>query len=157
MNALLDFLWRMNPFERFTNFCSSLIVVLTFFSMIYPPLRKKIKGFFVDRKNIKSLDEYKESMDKRFSILEQSMEQNKDVNITVLHDRLYSECTKCIENGQVSFSSFDNITHLYEAYSRLGGNGTGSVLYKKVASLPLVRDGIDIHVNNNNKKEGSND
>lgn len=143
MHPLLYFLWRLHPFEHFTDFCSSLIVVMTFFSMIYPPTRKKIKGFFVDRKNIKNLDDYKEMMDKRFLILENSLDQNKDANLTILHDRLFSECSKYIELGHVTFSQFDNITHIYKAYSRLGGNGTGAALYKKVASLPIVRDGWD--------------
>lgn len=146
MHTFLDFLWRLHPFEHFTDFCSSLIVVMTFFSMIYPPTRNKIKGFFTDRKNIKNFENYREAMDKRFDILEKSLEQNNDANLTILHDRLFSECSKYIELGHVTFSQFDNITHIYEAYSRLGGNGTGTALYKKVASLPLVRDGLDSNI-----------
>jgi hypothetical protein len=144
MHTFLDFLWRLHPFEHFTDFCSSLIVVMTFFSMIYPPTRKKIKGFFTDRKNIKNIENYKETMEKRFIVLKNAMDQNKEANLTILHDRLFSECTRCINNGCVTFSQFDNITHIYEVYSKLGGNGTGNVLYKKVSSLPMVRDGFDI-------------
>ena len=143
MNTFLDFLWRIHPFEHFTDFCSSLIVVMTFFSMIYPPTRKKIKGFFTDRKNIKNIENYKETVEKKFVVLEQEMEQAKEANLTMLHDRLYSECSKYIDLGHVTFSQFDNIRHIYESYSRLGGNGTGTALYKKVASLPMVRDGWD--------------
>lgn len=143
MHVLLDFLWRMHPFEHFTDFCSSLIVVMTFFSMIYPPTRKKIKGFFTDRKNIKNIENYKETVEKKFVVLEQAMDQAKEASLTMLHDRLYSECSKYIDLGHVTFSQFDNLRHIYEAYSRLGGNGTGTALYKKVASLPMVRDGWD--------------
>lgn len=157
MHTFLDFLWRLHPFEHFTDFCSSLIVVMTFFSMIYPPTRKKIKGFFTDRKNIKNIENYKDTMDKRFIVLENAMDQTKEANLTILHDRLFSECTKCISNGFVTFPQFDNITHIYEVYSKLGGNGTGSVLYKKVSSLPMVRDNFDIDSSHKDSKGDIND
>ncbi len=57
--------------------------------------------------------------------------------LAVLHDRLYIECGKCIEQEYISLDDMENIKHLYSAYSALGGNGTGTALYNRAMALEL--------------------
>lgn len=61
----------------------------------------------------------------------------KDGVLSVLHDRLYQECDRYIQRGSIDAVGLKNIEHLYESYHALGGNGTGSELYKRAKVLPL--------------------
>lgn len=57
--------------------------------------------------------------------------------LAVLHDRLYIECGKCIEQEYITLDEMENIKHLYGAYTALGGNGTGTALYNRAMALEL--------------------
>lgn len=57
--------------------------------------------------------------------------------LAVLHDRLYLECSKCIEQEYITLGEMENIKHLYGAYAALGGNGTGTALYNRAMALEL--------------------
>lgn len=57
--------------------------------------------------------------------------------LALLHYRLYTECERFIEAGEITKDDLLNIEHLYEAYHALGGNGTGTELYNRVRKLKI--------------------
>ena len=79
--------------------------------------------------------------------LKQERAENEAVKtamVAMLHDRLFQCCRYHIKNGYIpldeSESALDNLRMLYETYAALGGNGTGTELYKRVVALP-IREG----------------
>lgn len=60
-----------------------------------------------------------------------------DAIIALLHDRLYSLCTEYIDRGSIDYDELRNLGYIYQAYTKLGGNGTGAELYRRAKSLPI--------------------
>lgn len=56
--------------------------------------------------------------------------------LALLHSELYKECESCEQKGYATTDDLKNIEYIYEPYHNLGGNGTGTVLYERVKSLP---------------------
>lgn len=56
--------------------------------------------------------------------------------VALLHDRLYSACSFFIARGYCTLEDRNNLEYLYRPYKELGGNGTGTALYKKCLELP---------------------
>ncbi|MFW7373899.1 hypothetical protein [Vagococcus fluvialis] len=71
----------------------------------------------------------KASVDTRLSNLEHA-------NLAMLHNKIYVQCAKHLEEGFISIADLDDLDYLFNAYKNLGGNGTGEILYNKVKALP---------------------
>lgn len=54
----------------------------------------------------------------------------------ILRDRIIQAFNHYAEKGFCPIYARDNITHMYEAYHNLGGNGTITELYEKLLNLP---------------------
>ncbi len=65
----------------------------------------------------------------------------KAAMVAILHDRLFQCCRHHIKNGYIPIDEsegiLDNLELLHNTYTALGGNGTGTELYKRTRSLPL--------------------
>ena len=57
--------------------------------------------------------------------------------LAMLHDRIFQSCKHFIEKESIGIDELKNIEYLYNAYHDLGGNGTGTELYKRVKNLTL--------------------
>ena len=55
----------------------------------------------------------------------------------ILHDLLYKDCAAYIAAGEISPDDLENLTLMYETYHALGGNGTGTTLYKRCQKLAI--------------------
>ena len=82
-----------------------------------------------------------------FSFLWKKVKEQKDENDAVkegvkslLHDRLYQACTHYVAQGWIDTESLHNLDYLYNAYHKLGGNGTGTNLYNRAKALPLEEE-----------------
>lgn len=137
--VILNTVRDMHIFEHFTGFLSSIMVVITFFSMVYPKTRKVIMEYFKDKSNVKSINELKKDVSHKLAVTTDRVQTIQYATVTLLHDRLYDGCTKAIHRGYTTVYELDNIRHLYDAYHSLGGNGTGTDLIKRVLSLPLQK------------------
>lgn len=60
--------------------------------------------------------------------------------VAILHDRLYQECTRLLKQSWSDVDTMKNLEHIYNAYSVLGGNGTGTELYNRAKALPYKED-----------------
>ena len=70
----------------------------------------------------------------------------KTAMIAMLHDMLFQSCQYYIKLGHIPLEDservLDNLEMLYNAYSALGGNGTGTAIYKRTKELPLAAENI---------------
>lgn len=74
--------------------------------------------------------------------LEKKNDENdalKDGIIALLHDRLFQSGMYFLSKGEINVSELDNIRDMYEAYHRLGGNGTGTEIFERVQELELKK------------------
>jgi len=63
----------------------------------------------------------------------------KEGLVAILHDRLFQSGMYFIEKGEITVSALDNIEGIYNAYHKLGGNGTGTEIYERVRELELKK------------------
>ena len=147
MQPLFKLIFDMHPFKHFVDFCSSLIVVLTCISLIYKPTRDRIMKFFTNKKAVQNIEADKKELIQRMNQIEaqlKAFDEKSDMRdlstVTLLHDRLYTACERALKIGKITVYNLDNIEHLFQEYHRLGGNGTGTELYKRVKNLPIVTE-----------------
>ena len=57
--------------------------------------------------------------------------------LALLHDRIYTECYRFMELGYITRDGLRNLNYLYKTYHVMGGNGTGTELYKRACALPI--------------------
>ena len=60
-----------------------------------------------------------------------------DAVLALLHDRIYTECYRFMELGYITRDGLRNLNYLYKTYHVMGGNGTGTELYKRACALPI--------------------
>lgn len=58
--------------------------------------------------------------------------------LALLHNEIYRISEKAIKEGSITSDELDNLTCLYEPYRKMGGNGTGEILYTKAKNLVTV-------------------
>lgn len=110
---------------------SKVLIVATALLFAYKTLKEgyAILITFLEKKqaivrNDKCVDEMKDQIDAiRAGVL------------ALLHFRLYAECERVIEAGYCSVEEWEDIEHLYASYTPLGGNGTGTIIYKTARDI----------------------
>ena len=75
----------------------------------------------------------------------QKREDKKDAKTKMIlglgHDRLLYLCIKYIERGSITHDELENLhEYLYNPYLELGGNGTITLLMKKIDLLPVTKN-----------------
>ena len=89
-----------------------------------------VYGFLKMKYN--KMKEDKVSVDTRLSNLEKA-------NLAMLHNKIYVQCANHLQEGFISIADLDDLDYLFNAYKKLGGNGTGETLYNKVKALPNIK------------------
>lgn len=54
----------------------------------------------------------------------------------LLRSELFEKCDNAVNKGWISYSELSNIEYVYDAYHRLGGNGTGTTAFEEAKKLP---------------------
>ncbi len=76
---------------------------------------------------------------KRLQVRFKEQEQIKEGLVAILHDRLFQSGMYFLGKGEISVHELDNIEGMYNAYHKLGGNGTGTEIYERVKELELKK------------------
>lgn len=63
----------------------------------------------------------------------------KEGLVAILHDRMYQSGMYFLEQGEITTSQLRNLEKLYDAYHKLGGNGTGTEIFERVQELELKK------------------
>ena len=83
------------------------------------------------------IDKVMDEIDEHFK---EDVEEQRAIKYGVLslsHYILYKQCQDLIRRGYITISELDDLEHLYSGYSALGGNGTGTKLFKDCKNLPI--------------------
>ena len=60
----------------------------------------------------------------------------------LLHDRIYSECEKQLQQDFIRRDDYENLQYLYKPYRALGGNGTCERLMNEIDKIPIKGESI---------------
>lgn len=71
----------------------------------------------------------------KYEIKEQEL--IKEGVMAILHDRIYQSCQLYINREYCTVEDMKNLEYLYKSYHDLGGNGTGTELYKRCCKLSI--------------------
>ncbi len=68
----------------------------------------------------------------------------KEGILAMLHDRLYQEGERLLLQEHCTIEERKNIEYIYQAYHKLGGNGTGTEIYNRVmaSSITNTKEGM---------------
>ena len=77
---------------------------------------------------------------KRIKAQDDERKAIKEGLLAILHDRLYQACQHFMAQGWIDASGLKNIEYLYKSYHALGGNGTGTELYRRVMALSIKQE-----------------
>lgn len=77
---------------------------------------------------------------KRIKAQEEERKAIKEGLLAILHDRMYQACQHFMAQGSIDASGLKNVEYLYKSYHALGGNGTGTELYRRVMALPIRQE-----------------
>jgi len=97
----------------------------------------------------KDSKEIRESIVNLTNVLEDEIEERKeeskqlkklsdDMDRAILHDALYFDCKRAIDNKCVTLYELENIESLFNAYKTVHGNGTIEKMFNKVSKLPII-------------------
>lgn len=92
-------------------------------------------------KKNKQLDELlvgQKELGTRLDAIEKQGNLRQEASIASLHDRIYSGYEIILKRGAVTMKELNNMSHLWDAYSRLGGNGTGKKMYERILEMPVI-------------------
>lgn len=65
------------------------------------------------------------------------MERITDSDLILLKDRILQSCRYFLNKGEISLGARENITEMYHCYERMGGNGTGKLIYDQTMKLKV--------------------
>ncbi|MFZ8765627.1 hypothetical protein [Enterococcus diestrammenae] len=77
-------------------------------------------------------------LDTRLDALEMQGNLRQEASLASLHDRIYASYEVILKRGAVTIKELNNISHLWKAYSALGGNGTGKKMYERICAMPVI-------------------
>lgn len=65
-------------------------------------------------------------------------QKQSEMLMGLAHDRIVRLGSSYIEAGEVTMQELDDFNcYLYEPYAKLGGNGTGEMIWRRVNELPV--------------------
>lgn len=77
-------------------------------------------------------------LDHRLDVIEEQGNLRQEASLASLHDRIYASYEVILKRGAVTMKELNNMSHLWKAYSELGGNGTGHVMYERICAMPVI-------------------
>ena len=57
--------------------------------------------------------------------------------MAILHNKIYTLGKQYIEQEYITLADLKDFEYLYNAYHKLGGNGTGTEIFERVKDLPI--------------------
>ncbi len=59
--------------------------------------------------------------------------------LAILHDSIFRTYKLCSNANSITLEELEDLDYLYKPYHALGGNGTGTELYKRIKSMPIQK------------------
>ena len=61
----------------------------------------------------------------------------KEGVLAILHNKIYTLGKQYIQQGYITLSDLKDFEYIYDAYHKLGGNGTGTEIFGRVKDLQI--------------------
>ncbi|MGJ0706658.1 hypothetical protein [Enterococcus avium] len=106
-------------------------------------IRKNYKEIKTRNKKLDQIITAQEVIQKKIIDLELQGAKRQQANVASLHDRIYSIYDEILVNrvpAYVTIDELSNLEYLWEAYSDLGGNGTGQEMYERILQLEIRKE-----------------
>lgn len=78
-------------------------------------------------------DKKNENENEQFTILKNGV-------LVILKDRFIALCIDAIKSNEITIEEYTELKEMHNAYTALGGNGTGTEYWNKVEQLPRVTE-----------------
>ena len=85
----------------------------------------------------KDMDAKNQALEKELHHLNQQIKQITDSDLIILKDRILQSCRYFITKGYITVAARENITEMYQCYKKMGGNGTGKIIYEQAMELKI--------------------
>ena len=85
----------------------------------------------------KDMDAKNQALEKELHHLNQQIKQITDSDLIILKDRILQSCRYFITKGYITVAARENITEMYQCYRKMGGNGTGKIIYEQAMELKI--------------------
>ena len=85
----------------------------------------------------KDMDIKNQTLEKELHHLNQQIKQITDSDLIILKDRILQSCRYFISKGYITVAARENITEMYNCYRKMGGNGTGKIIYEQAMELKI--------------------
>ena len=85
----------------------------------------------------KDMDAKNQALEKELHHLNQQIKQITDSDLIILKDRILQSCRYFITKGYITVAARENITEMYNCYRKMGGNGTGKIIYEQAMELKI--------------------
>ena len=85
----------------------------------------------------KDIDAKNNALEKELHHLNQQIKQITDSDLIILKDRILQSCRYFITKGYITVAARENITEMYQCYKKMGGNGTGKIIYEQAMELKI--------------------
>lgn len=122
-----------------------IIAILT--SSAFTGLLVKILEIIVDAKSKKKKEErealikHTEQVDALLEDLKSELDDLREDNLVIMHDRIYAMFKKFENADTVTTSDRANLDYLYERYIKRHGNHDAEILYSIIIEKPVVPGG----------------
>lgn len=106
-------------------------------------IRKNYKEIKTRNKKLDQIISAQEVIQKKIIDMESQGAKRQQANVASLHDRIYSIYDEILVNrvpAYVTIDELSNLEYLWEAYSGLGGNGTGQEMYERILQLDIRKE-----------------
>ncbi|MDT2483134.1 hypothetical protein [Enterococcus avium] len=106
-------------------------------------IRKNYKEIKTRNKKLDQIITAQEVIQEKIIDLELQGAKRQQANVASLHDRIYSIYDEILVNrvpAYVTIDELSNLEYLWEAYSGLGGNGTGQEMYERILQLEIRKE-----------------
>ena len=85
----------------------------------------------------KDIDSKNQILEKELHHLNQQIKQITDSDLIILKDRILQSCRYFIGKGFITVAARENITEMYNCYKKMGGNGTGKIIFEQAMELKI--------------------
>lgn len=83
------------------------------------------------------MDVKNQTLEKELHHINQQIKQITDSDLIILKDRILQSCRYFITKGYITVAARENITEMYQCYRKMGGNGTGKIIYEQAMELKI--------------------
>lgn len=129
--------------EALSKYATQIITIITLLGTLYGLIRTLMNYKKTLQHYKGALDHFMEETKRQAQCIEDSLADRRQLRaglVALLHQAIYELSTAVLDQGYITIDQSNDLNHLYDAYQVMGGNGTGSKLYKEAMELKTKKE-----------------